>query len=261
MRIALGVEYDGSSFHGWQTQANAISVQSTLEKALGFVANHTVRVFCAGRTDVAVHATHQVVHFDTDVERTMRSWIFGANSNLPSSVRVHWAQAVPDTFDARRSALQRHYRYILYNSAIRPALYRHHVSWLPGKLSLEEMINASSYWLGEHDFSAFRASQCQSKSPIRKIHDIKIKQKGEYFTFDFIANAFLHHMVRNMVGVLTKIGTCQKKVDWAKEVLESRDRRLAGVTAKPEGLYLIDVLYPAHFGLPQGGKGPPFMPN
>jgi len=259
-RIALGLEYDGAEFHGWQCQPSLITVQSTLENALTSVANEPIKTTCAGRTDAGVHATYQVVHFDTQSNRRERGWVLGTNTYLPPSIRVLWVKNVPFSFDARKTAIARHYRYIIYNHSIRPSLCRHYLSWCYKKLTLDSMISAANHWIGQHDFSAFRAAECQSKTAIRSMYSIDIIQQGNYFILDFIANAFLHHMVRNMVGALIAIGSGEKNPVWAKEILMGRDRRLAGVTAHPQGLYLIDVHYPPSFNIPLSSHIPPIPP-
>ena len=253
-RVCLGVEYDGSQFHGWQTQTQTplsiTTVQDTLEVALSIVVASPIKTICAGRTDAGVHATGQVVHFDTNTHRSERAWVYGANTELPSAVRVLWARIVPDVFNARRSALRRRYRYIIYNHPIRPSLLRQYMTWYYRKLDIERMQAGALHWLGEHDFSSFRAAQCQSHSPIRRVDSIQIKRLGDQVILEIVANAFLHHMVRNMVGVLLKIGSGLAVPLWAKEVLLSRDRRTAGVTAPPQGLYLTEVEYSSEFDLP-----------
>lgn len=262
-RIALGVEYDGSRFHGWQRQQDVISIQETLEKALGQIASHPLTITSAGRTDAGVHACCQVVHFDTHAIRTERAWIYGSNAVLDSSVRVLWAKEVGDNFDARRSAVLRRYRYLLYNHPIRPSLLRGQVGWYYRKLNREAMEEASQYWLGEQDFSSFRAAGCQAKSAIRDLKEIKVSSSAnnsDLLIIDVAANAFLHHMVRNMVGSLMVIGTGLKKPSWARELLLARDRRLAGPKAPASGLYLAAVEYPSQFALPKANSlGPWFL--
>ncbi len=258
-RIALGIEYDGTFFHGWQRQASIPSIQEAIEKALSKVANHTINTFCAGRTDAGVHATEQVVHFDTTVHRDPYSWIAGANALLNPAIRVLWAVEVAPHFNARRSATSRRYRYVIYNHAVRPSLLRHYVSWQYRKLDIKLMIEGSRYWIGEHDFTSFRAEGCQSLSPIRQMKTIEIMRIGHRVIIDFIANAFLHHMVRNMVGTLSKIGSGIMSPEWAKEVLDARSRQAAGITAEPQGLYLCKVNYPSEFGLPELEVGPWFL--
>jgi tRNA pseudouridine38-40 synthase len=250
-RIALGLEYDGSAFHGWQRQIHQSSVQTALEKALSTVANEPIHTICAGRTDAGVHATAQVVHFDTSAVRKIQDWVFGANTEVHPAIRVLWGLEVSSTFNARRSAIGRRYRYVIYNHSIRPSLLRRQVTWYYKKLNVQIMVAASRSWLGEHDFSAFRAASCQSHSSIRSLYSIDITRIGDYVILDVHANAFLQHMVRNLVGVLMMIGSGKMHFEWAKEVLEGRDRKRGGITAPPEGLYLVGVEYPSHFGLPE----------
>lgn len=261
-RIALGLEYDGSQFCGWQRQKTGHSVQAALEIALSEVANEPIGTFCAGRTDAGVHACEQVVHFDSTAERSERAWVYGANtifSRREEGIRVLWAKLVSDTFNARRSAVARRYRYVIYNHQIRPSLLRQYVTWEYNKLDIQCMIEASQYWLGEHDFSSFRGSRCQSLSPIRNIQSIKIKRLNDHIIVEFIADAFLHHMVRNMMGVLFKVGRGDEPPRWAHTVLENQDRKTAGVTAPPMGLYLVEVQYPERFSLPKIELGPWFL--
>ncbi len=263
-RIALGLEYDGSRFHGWQSQcqSNAPTIQETLEKALSQVAAHPITITTAGRTDAGVHATAQVVHFDSSAVRTNRAWVLGTNTLLNPDIRVLWTKEVPTTFDARRSAILRRYRYLLYNHPIRPSLLKGQVGWYYKKLNSEAMQEASQYWLGEQDFSSFRASSCQAKTPNRCLREIKVRVIDDLFIIDVAANAFLHHMVRNMVGSLIMVGSGMKPPIWAKEILLARDRRQAGYTAPPNGLYLVAVEYPEEFDLPKAnqlGLGPWFI--
>ncbi len=255
MRIALGVEYDGANFNGWQIQAQGqgYSVQGRVEQALAKVANHEVRTFCAGRTDSGVHATGQIIHFDSEAVRKARGWVLGANAHLPADVAVIWAKPVSDAFHARFSAQRRRYRYVIYSRPVRPTFLARRVTWEYRTLDIERMQAAASYLLGEHDFSSFRAYGCQAKSPVRTVHELKLSrsgERGEFIMLDIEANAFLHHMVRNIVGVLSAIGAGERPVEWAREVLEYRDRKLGGVTAPPYGLYLVGVEYPEEFGIP-----------
>lgn len=250
----MGVEYDGSAFHGWQRQSDVPNLQVTLETALSKVAQEPIHTICAGRTDAGVHATGQVVHFDTNAMRDERAWVFGSNTNLNRALRVLWAKPVSSEFDARRSATGRRYRYVIYNHCIRPSLFRKQVGWYFRKLDILKMQEAAHYWLGEHDFSSFRAAECQSKTPIRRVESLEIRKVGDYVMIDITANAFLHHMVRNMVGVLKKIGGSERPAVLAKEILEARDRRQAFMTAEASGLYLMQVFYPGHFGLPELGN-------
>lgn len=258
-RIALGIEYDGSRFHGWQKQENVSSIQQTLETALSQVAASPIHTICAGRTDAGVHASGQVVHFDTYRVREERNWAMGANALLPDTIRVLWARCVDSEFNARRSATIRRYRYVIYNHPLRPSLLRQYVTWYYRKLDAQKMREAAQYWLGEQDFSSFRAAECQSHSPIRLVHSIQVVRIGEQIVLDFVANAFLHHMIRNMVGVLVKIGGGLKEPIWAKEVLMARDRRAADMTAPASGLYLVEVQYPERFNLPKLPLGPWFL--
>ncbi|MCX7121277.1 MAG: tRNA pseudouridine(38-40) synthase TruA [Gammaproteobacteria bacterium] len=259
IRIALCVTYDGSRYHGWQHQEEVSSVQQTLEHALSRVANHSVTVMCAGRTDAGVHATAQVVHFDTEAQRTERSWVFGANSNLPADISVLWAKPVVSDFHARFSAQARTYRYIICNQNVRPGIFHKAVSWYFKSLDANQMQSAAHYLLGEHDFSAFRGSGCQAKHAVRTIHHLSIKRQGHLLIIEVKANAFLLHMVRNIVGVLLEIGEGEKNPEWALQVLQSCDRRQAGITSAPNGLYLVDIDYPEHFNLPKLPKGPFFL--
>lgn len=250
-RIALGIEYDGSRFHGWQSQSEVPSIQVALEKALSKVAAHPIAITAAGRTDAGVHATAQVIHFDTKALRPDIAWVMGTNALLTQDIRVLWSKEVEATFDARRSATLRRYRYLLYNHPIRPSLLKGQVGWYYKKLNRDAMQEASQYWLGEQDFSSFRASGCQAKSPNRCLKEISVRNRDDLFIIDVAANAFLHHMVRNMVGSLMMIGTGFKAPIWAKEILLAKDRRLAGYTASPNGLYLVAVEYPEQFDLPK----------
>jgi len=251
MRIALGVEYDGSAFCVWQFQDHSPSVQEAVEKALSSVADQPVRVVCAGRTDTGVHAAEQVIHFDTPVPRDMRSWVFGANANLPREVAILWAAPVDEAFHARFSAVRRRYRYVIYNRQVRPTFLARRTSWNFRPLDERHMGEAAQLLVGEHDFSAYRAVGCQAKSPVRTVHSLEVSRRGELLFIDIEANAFLHHMVRNIAGVLMAIGAGERPVAWAAEVLKQRDRTLGGVTAPPYGLYLTHVSYPEQFSLPQ----------
>jgi len=261
MRVALGIEYDGAQFFGWQRQREVITVQEVLEKALSTVANHPVDVFCAGRTDAGVHGTGQVVHFNTDAVRGERAWTLGVNANLPDSVAVRWAKEVNEDFHARFSATARRYRYIIYNSKLRPAILQHGLSHYHPPLDADKMHLAAQSLLGEQDFSSFRAAQCQSNSPFRFVHFVKVTRHNDFVVIDIKANAFVHHMVRNIAGSLISIGRGDKPVEWLAEVLAAKDRTLAAETAKPHGLYLIEVDYPEEFNLPKTNPGPLFLPN
>lgn len=249
-RIALGIEYDGSAFCGWQSQIHGVGVQSVLEKALTQVADHPVEVVAAGRTDAGVHAAMQVVHFDTAATRTERAWMLGGNSNLPQHVSVLWAREVPEAFHARFSAQARSYRYLILNRTPRPAIAFDRVCWIRDALDVGLMQAAAARLLGEHDFSSFRAAECQARTPIRNLYEIKVERRGEVLTLDVTANAFLHHMVRNIAGTLIAVGCGERTVQWVADVLEARDRRQGGVTAVPQGLYLVGVRYAAALQLP-----------
>lgn len=259
MKIALGIEYDGSRYYGWQRQQNVASVQQTLEEALSKIANAPCEVFCAGRTDAGVHGTGQVVHFETDAQRPLQSWCFGTNTHLPSDIAVKWAAAVSDDFHARFSATARRYRYIIFNHKLRSALLPFGVSHYYHPLDADKMQQAGQFLLGENDFSAFRAAQCQSHTPWRNVHHLQVSRQGDYVIVDIQANAFVHHMVRNIVGSLMEVGQGRQPVEWIKWLLEQRDRTLAAPTAKAEGLYLVDVSYPEHFALPKTPLGPLFL--
>ncbi|MEO5702965.1 MAG: tRNA pseudouridine(38-40) synthase TruA [Gammaproteobacteria bacterium] len=251
MRIALGVEYDGSGFCGWQIQDHVRTVQACVEQALAKVADRTVKVITAGRTDTGVHASGQVIHFDTVTERSAHSWIFGANANLPKEISITWAQEVGEDFHARFSATARHYRYVIFNRAVRPALLHTRVSWDYRPLDVERMAASAQHLLGTHDFSSFRAVSCQAKNPVREIRRLTVTRQAELIVIDIVANAFLQHMVRNIAGVLMAIGAGERPPDWALEVLQKRDRTLGGVTAPPQGLTLVAVDYPERFTLPR----------
>jgi tRNA pseudouridine38-40 synthase len=249
-RFALGLEYDGSGFTGWQSQKHALGVQSVVEAALSAVANHPVEAHAAGRTDAGVHAAIQVVHFDSPSLRTERGWTLGVNTHLPETVCALWARAVPDTFHARYSALARTYRYVILNRLSRAALMHHRVCWVRYPLDHERMHVAAQALIGEHDFSSFRDAECQSRTPIRRVERIVVERAADVVTITVTANAFLHHMVRNIAGVLIAIGRGQRPVEWCAEVLAARHRTKAGVTAEPYGLYLAGIRYPSELQLP-----------
>ncbi len=259
-RIALGVRYDGANYHGWQSQDDLQTVQLRLQLALSRVANHSVVVTCAGRTDAGVHATGQIVHFDTDAERDDCSWVFGANSNLPADISVLWAKEVGREFHARFSATARRYRYVLYNYDVRPGILRHAVGWYYRPLDEKRMQEAALYLLGRHDFSSFRGANCQAKTAVRMMTQLDVHRQRRMIIIEVKANAFLMHMVRNIAGSLIEIGTGRKDPKWLQDVLEARDRRQAGVTISPNGLYLVEVDYPPEFELPSNPLGPFFLP-
>ena len=265
MRIALGIEYDGTAYNGWQTQRTGDGIQTVVEKALAEVANEDVNVTCAGRTDTGVHASGQVVHFDTQSDRSKRGWLFGANSNLPDDIAVIWARPVPDDFHARFSATARRYRYVILNCEIRSALHRHRAWCVYQPLIAERMHDAAKLLLGKHDFSAFRSAGCQASTPVREITSISVARDDDWIVLDVTANAFLQHMVRNLVGSLVLVGGDDKSVEWLSALLTSRDRKQGGVAAPPHGLTLVEVNYPLEFKLPSGsehrGKSPVSMPS
>lgn len=259
-RIALGVEYKGARYRGWQRQESGVpSVQEALERALSKVAATPLAVICAGRTDAGVHGSGQVVHFDTTVERPLKAWVMGANANLPSDISVTWAQPMPADFHARFSAVARRYRYVIYNDPVRPAHMAEEVTWNHRPLDAARMREAAQHLVGTHDFTSFRAVQCQARSPVKTLHHLRVIEHGRFIVLDVRANAFLHHMVRNIAGVLMSIGAGEREPDWAAEVLAARDRRQGGVTAHPYGLYLVRVEYPERFALPARYLGPHFL--
>ena len=257
MRIALGVEYNGSRFFGWQKQSHTSNtVQGQLEPALEKVANHPVHLFCAGRTDTGVHATSQVVHFDAEVIRPERAWVFGVNSYLPHDISVLWASVVNDSFHARFSATARRYRYVILNRLARAALLNKQVSWQHGELNVNAMHEAAQALLGEQDFSSFRSAACQSVHANRFVHYVNVSREGHFVYIDIQANAFLHHMVRNIVGSLLMIGHGERPVSWLGQLLQFRDRTRAGPTAPADGLYLVGVDYPTEYDLPNSDCQP-----
>ncbi|MDP5030247.1 MAG: tRNA pseudouridine(38-40) synthase TruA [Paraglaciecola sp.] len=259
MRIALGVEYDGGAFYGWQRQQTVLTVQQLVEEGLSKIANHPVKVTCAGRTDAGVHATGQVIHFDTDSVRHRSAWTIGINGFLPETISIRWFKVTSDDFHARFSATARRYRYIIHNSTLRSAILARGVTTHFAPLDHELMHEAAQYLVGKQDFSAFRAVNCQANTPVRSVSHITVSRLGDYVMIDVQANAFLHHMVRNITGSLLLIGSGERPVDWLKTLLEEKDRTKAGATAKPNGLYLVDVSYPETFDLPRKPLGPLFL--
>ncbi|MBI1395363.1 MAG: tRNA pseudouridine(38-40) synthase TruA [Betaproteobacteria bacterium] len=250
MRIALGLEYDGRTFCGWQSQPSGCGVQDALEHAIARIAGHPVRVGCAGRTDSGVHAHWQVAHFDTDALRPETAWTRGVNAGLPNGTSVLWARSVTQEFHARFSATGRRYRYALLCRAARPGLLHGRVGWWPGALDIGAMAEAARVLVGEHDFSAFRAAECQAKSPVRRLHRLDVRSEGDLIVWELGANGFLHHMVRNIVGSLVYVGAGRQPVGWVASLLAGRDRRRAAPTFAPEGLYLSGVDYDPCHGLP-----------
>ncbi|CAG7856901.1 tRNA pseudouridine synthase A [biofilm metagenome] len=259
VRIVLGIEYDGSGYSGWQWQPHRRSIQNELEKALSTVANEPVSVICAGRTDAGVHALEQIVHFDVSVERELRAWLMGGNTYLPDDIRIIWAKFAIADFHARYSAVARLYRYVILNRAVKSALMDKQVTWCYQPLDAELMHKSAQVLVGNHDFSSFRAQGCQSKSPYRIVHFIDVYQDADTVIVEICANAFLHHMVRNIVGVLMAVGIGKQASEWVPDVLAAKMRKKGGVTAPPDGLYLTAVYYPAHYGItahPAFGKLP-----
>ena len=248
-RIVLGIEYDGSRFAGWQWQIKHRNIQHELQIALSKIAKHPITVHCAGRTDSGVHATEQIVHFDTTAARDLQAWHRGTNTHLPDDVRVIWAQAAVGDFHARYRAIARFYRYVILNRNTPSALKRGQTTWYPVPLDAEKMHHAAQSLIGQHDFSSFRAQGCQSQSPCRKMYFIDVHREGDLVIIELSANAFLHHMVRNIAGVLMSIGAGKQPVSWSRELLELKDRQLGGVTAPPYGLHLAGVYYPDHYGI------------
>ena len=250
MKIAAGVEYDGSRYSGWQIQKHSTSVQARVEAALSAVADHTVAVTCAGRTDAGVHALNQVVHFESGAERDTHSWVLGANTHLPGDISLTWAKPVQADFHARYSATSRIYRYIILNRPARPGLGHGYVTWECRRLDAGKMSEAAASLVGEHDFTSYRAAACQAKTPVRNVLSLTVKRENDYVIIVVEANAFLHHMVRNIAGVLMAIGMGKHAVGWELDVLEARSRDCGGVTAAPDGLYLAAVNYPEKYGIP-----------
>jgi tRNA pseudouridine38-40 synthase len=258
MKIALGIAYDGQPFEGWQSQPSGNAVQDRVEIALTAIAGQPIRVIAAGRTDAGVHATGQVVHFEVDVTRPESAWVRGTNAHLPDAIGVQWACTVDDEFHARYSAASRTYCYVLYNHPVRPSVYAGKVGWFHMPLHLESMREAIRFVIGEHDFSAFRSTECQAKSPVRVLEQALIEQRGDYLIFEFTANAFLHHMVRNLVGSLIYVGKGAQRPLWLRELLEARDRTRAAPTFGPQGLYLTAVKYADRWHLPAFATMLPF---
>ena len=251
MRIALGLSYNGGAYEGWQSQLSGNTVQDKLEKALGKFAAQPIRTLCAGRTDAGVHALMQVVHFDTPLARELPSWVRGTNAFLPRDIAVQWARAVPDEFHCRGSATSRRYAYVLLESPVRPSVEAGRVGWIYRPLDGAAMREAITHLIGEHDFSSFRAAQCQAKTPVKTIARIDVSQRAGYWRFEFEANAFLHHMIRNIMGCLVAIGQGNKPPAWLAEVRDARRRDVAAPTFSPDGLYFLGPRYDASYGLPE----------
>lgn len=255
MRIALGIEYDGRPWCGWQSQSCGCGVQDQLERALMEVAGHPVRTHAAGRTDTGVHALVQVAHFDTTVDRAIGAWVRGVNAFLPGSIRVRWAKPVSDEFHARFSARQRSYQYLLINQPVAPAILDGKAGWHHRPLDVEAMCVAATYLVGQHDFSAFRAAECQAKSPIKQLYRADVSRVGDCIMFNFCASAFLHHQVRNMVGALVYIGKGKYAPEWMATLLAEKNRIIAPPTFSASGLYLTGIDYDPEWGLPDCQRG------
>ncbi len=254
-RHALTVSYDGSAFSGWQTQPGGATAQDTLERALSAIAGEPVSTVCAGRTDAGVHALRQVVHFDTEASRPRSAWIRGVNTQLPASMAVRSATVVPDSFHARYGALRRRYRYLLYRSEVRHPLLARRAGWTFRTVDVERMRAAAQFLLGEHDFSAFRSSECQAASPVRRVEELSLRERGPFVVFTFVANAFLHHMIRNVVGSLLAVGEGRREPGWMGELLAARDRSAAAATFAPDGLYLDGAQYDDRYAVPSWSEG------
>ena len=251
MRIALGVSYNGNHYQGWQSQSSGQTVQDKLESALGkFTAQKRVSTICAGRTDAGVHGLMQVVHFDTPLDRDTHSWVRGTNANLPKDIAVQWALRTTDAFHCRACATSRRYAYVLLESPVRPSIELGRVGWTFNALNFDAMRQAANILLGEHDFTSFRASQCQALSPVKNLLEIAISQRGAYWRFEFEANAFLHHMIRNLMGCLLRVGQGKQTADWMISVRDAKNRDAAAPTFSPDGLYFAGPVYPEHWGLP-----------
>jgi len=251
VRIALGLSYSGTAYEGWQSQLSGNTVQDRLEKALGKFAAQPLRTLCAGRTDAGVHALMQVVHFDTPLQRELSSWVRGTNAFLPRDIAVQWAREVPAEFHCRGSATSRRYAYVLLESPVRPSVEAGRVGWVYRPMNAAAIRAAITHLLGEHDFSSFRAAQCQAKSPVKTISRIEVSQRAGYWRFEFEANAFLHHMIRNIMGCLVAVGQGQHPPDWLAQVLAARRRDVAAPTFSPDGLYFLGPRYEARYGLPE----------
>jgi tRNA pseudouridine38-40 synthase len=251
VRVALGISYHGGHYQGWQSQPSRQTVQDQLEKALSRFANHRVSTLCAGRTDAGVHGLMQVVHFDTPLDRPEPSWVRGPNALLPHDIAVQWARVVPKSFHCRASAVSRRYAYVVLQSQVRPSLDQGRVGWVYRPLQLEPMQQAAQQLIGEHDFTSFRASACQALSPIKNMLRIAISRRGAYWRFEFEANAFLHHMIRNIMGCLLYIGEQRQPVEWMQQVMLARDRDAAAPTFSPDGLYFLGPRYDPQWGLPE----------
>lgn len=262
MRYAVGIDYDGSRYRGWQTQQPGVpSVQFTLEKALARIAAHPVVLHAAGRTDAGVHAAGMIAHFDSDAQRSLYNWVLGTNTQLPPDIALRWITPVSDEFHARFKAVARRYRYVLLNTQQRSSQLAGKATWHYHPLSLAPMQQAVSYLVGRHDFTSFRAVGCQSRQPVRDVHFARLSQRGQLIVLDIQADGFLHHMVRNIIGVLLAIGQGKREPEWVQDLLLCKDRTQGGLTAPPDGLYFVDALYPPQFELPREPLGPLWLPD
>ena len=260
MRVALGVSYDGHPYDGWQSQPSGRTVQDQLERALGRFADQRISTLCAGRTDAGVHGLMQVVHFDTGLRREDFSWVRGTNTFLPADIAVQWARPVPEAFHARNSAKARHYAYVLLESPVRPSVEAGRVGWVFRPLDGDAMREAAAHLAGEHDFTSFRASSCQSPTPVKRLAPVGISRRGPYWRFEFEANAFLHHMIRNIMGCLVHVGQGVHPPGWMREVLQARSRDAAAPTFSPDGLYFLGPAYDAQWGLPSQAAAYDWLP-
>ncbi len=260
MRVAMGVCYNGSAYQGWQSQSSGLTVQDKLEKALAQFTTHKVSTLCAGRTDAGVHGLMQVIHFDTELVRDIASWVRGTNRYLPSDIAIQWAREVPPTFHCRARAVARRYAYIVLESPVRPSLESGRVGWVYRPLNLQAMQEAAAHLIGEHDFTSFRASSCQALSPVKRLTQIDIHQHGPYWRLEFEGSAFLHHMIRNIMGCLVTIGQGFESPDWMREVLHARSRKAAAPTFSPDGLYFKGPVYEAQWGLPDATPAFDWLP-
>jgi tRNA pseudouridine38-40 synthase len=254
-RVAALIEYDGTEFAGWQSQTHSVSIQDAIQDAISFVAGQRIVAICAGRTDRGVHAIGQVIHFDTSAARTARAWVLGANTKLPAAISLQWAGEVESGFHARHAAIRRVYRYVILNRSARSGLQRARAAWVHRALDADAMHAAAQALIGEHDFSAFRSIECQSKTPVRRVERVAVRREGDYVCIEIAANAYLHHMVRNIVGTLLDVQSAADPLQAMKKILSGADRRLAGVTAPPAGLYLWRVEYPAGYAIPSPSAG------
>lgn len=260
VRVAMVVEYDGADYFGWQIQKSGVNtVQQQMTDAISLVADHPVDLICAGRTDSGVHASRQIIHFDTKAKRKEYGWTVGTNTRLPRNISVQWAREMPYTFHARFSAQERRYRYVIYNHSIPPGLLRKNLTWEKRPLDARLMDAAAQLLLGTHDFSTFRAANCQAASPVRTIKAVSVTRYGKLLVLDIQADGFLYHMVRNIVGVLLEIGCCRQPVEWINDLLSYKNRDQGGVTAPAAGLYFVDAIYDSKFDVPETVIGPNFL--